>query len=86
MNVETEILTILQEEYAEVIQAVSKIKRFKQENNYSVLKKELCDLQCMMNLVYSFNIVAQTEIEKTQLILEKTKKLKEYSNIFNEKV
>lgn len=86
MNVETEILTILQEECAEVIQAVSKIKRFKQENNYSVLKKELCDLQCMMNLVYSFNIVAQTEIEKTQLILEKTKKLKEYSNIFNEKV
>ena len=52
-----EILTILQEECAEVIQAVSKVKRFGLEGNVEDLKKELCDLQCMINLMSEFDVV-----------------------------
>ena len=57
MNRNEEIMTILQEECAEVIQAVSKVKRFGLEGNVEDLKKELCDLQCMINLMSEFDVV-----------------------------
>ena len=58
MNRSEEILTILQEECAEVIQAVSKIKRFGMFHNMENLHKELADLQCMIDLSYEYILVS----------------------------
>ncbi|CAB5222026.1 hypothetical protein UFOVP242_240 [uncultured Caudovirales phage] len=82
MNREKEIMTILQEECAEVIVEVSKIKRFGIEDNIVKLKKELCDLQCMINLLEEYNIVTYRLGERFDLINEKREKLKKFSKIF----
>ena len=79
-----EIMTILQEECAEVIVEVSKIKRFGLEGNTQKLKKELCDLQCMINLLEEFNVVTYRMGERFDLINEKREKLKKFSHILDE--
>jgi NTP pyrophosphatase (non-canonical NTP hydrolase) len=85
MDTRTEILTILQEEAAEVIQIISKIHRFGFNTDaYSTdgvfttnarrLEQELGDLQCMIDLC----------IDQTMLQIrtkEKREKLKTWSNI-----
>lgn len=77
-----EILTILAEECAEVIQMCSKIKRFGLDvQNKELLTKELADLQCMIDLVYEYKIIDNTRT--VNLIDNKRKKLKLYSSIFN---
>ena len=80
-NSQTEILNILQEECAEVIQAVSKIRRFGEESNRFGFIQELADLQCMINLCFEFDIVGE-EDALDKLIDAKRDKLKVYSNIF----
>ena len=80
-NSQTEILNILQEECAEVIQAVSKIRRFGEESNLVGFIQELADLQCMINLCFEFDIVGE-EDALDKLIYAKRDKLKVYSNIF----
>ena len=82
MNRNEEIMTILQEECAEVIQAVSKVKRFGLEGNVEDLKKELCDLQCMINLMTEFDVVQYGLYQRYQQIHAKREKLKEFSKIF----
>lgn len=82
MNRNEEIMTILQEECAEVIVEVSKVKRFGLEGNIDKLKKELCDLQCMINLLEEFNVVTYRMGERFDLINEKREKLKKFSKIF----
>ena len=82
MNRNEEIMTILQEECAEVIVEASKIKRFGLEGNIEKLKKELCDLQCMINLLEEFNVVTYQMGERFDLINEKREKLKKFSKIF----
>ena len=82
-NSQTEILNILQEECAEVIQAVSKIRRFGEESNLVGFIQELADLQCMINLCFEFDIVGE-EDALDKLIDAKRDKLKVYSNIFEE--
>jgi NTP pyrophosphatase (non-canonical NTP hydrolase) len=82
-NSQTEILNILQEECAEVIQAVSKIRRFGEESNRVGFIQELADLQCMINLCFEFDIVGE-EDALDKLIDAKRDKLKVYSNIFEE--
>jgi len=82
-NSQTEILNILQEECAEVIQAVSKIRRFGEETNRFGFVQELADLQCMINLCYEFGIVGE-EDAMDRLIEAKRDKLKIFSNIFQE--
>ena len=77
-----EILTILQEECAEVIQAVSKVKRFGLEGNVEELKKELCDLQCMINLMEEFGVVKYNMYQRYEQIVEKRQKLTKFSKIF----
>lgn len=77
-----EILTILAEECAEVIQMCSKIRRFGLDApNKELLAKELADLQCMIDLVYEYKIIDNTRT--VNLIDNKRKKLKLYSSIFN---
>ena len=84
MNRNEEIMTILQEECAEVIQAVSKVRRFGLSDNIGELKKELCDLICMIELMREFNVIPMSYEEQLENIFQKREKLKKFSRIFEE--
>ena len=84
-----EVMDILQEECAEVIQAISKISRFgldnlkpgKPKTNREHLEEELGDLYAMIEILQELDVVSWTNIE---LAAEaKREKLKKWSNIFN---
>ena len=79
-----EIMTILQEECAEVIQAVSKVRRFGLSDNVGELKKELCDLICMIELMREFNVIPMSYEEQLENIFQKREKLKKFSRIFED--
>lgn len=87
-----EILLILQEECAEVTQAISKCFRFgpdqikpgKNRTNINMLQEELGDLLAMIDLLVKQDIgVNEKGLEKAKRA--KTEKLKEWSSIFKEK-
>lgn len=83
MNYEQEILTILMEEAAEVIQECSKMIRFDayhNPDNMTRLNKELGDLQCMIDMVHQHDMVSHTEIDKFAEL--KSEKLKKWSSLF----
>ena len=84
MNRNEEIMTILQEECAEVIQAVSKVRRFGLSDNVGELKKELCDLICMIELMKEFEVIPMSYEEQLDNIFQKREKLKKFSRIFEE--
>ena len=83
-----EVMDILQEECAEVIQAVSKVSRFgldnakpgKPKTNRQHLAEELGDLLAMITLCHDFGIVSFEEV----MIAKDAKldKLRQWSNIF----
>ena len=82
-----EILGILQEECAEVIQAISKCVRFGIDNSYKSgatqrenLSMEVGDLVCMIGLMIEAGLVKEEDINRAKD--EKIEKLKVYSNIF----
>ena len=81
-NTEEELLIILMEECAEVIQQASKIIRFgktpptKKEKS---LAKELGDLLCMIILLEEYGTVSKNAV--TENCLAKREKLKEWSNL-----
>jgi len=83
-----EVMSILQEECAEVIQAVSKINRFGIENqkpgeiktNRQHLEEELGDLAAMITLLEMNGVISQFNIEKAKLA--KFEKLKKWSTIY----
>lgn len=90
MNTTTEILTILQEEAAEVIQIASKIHRFGFNtdsctsvdhfvSNSRRLEEELGDLQCMIDLCVEYQLVDELMLQIRKK--EKREKLKKWSNI-----
>ena len=83
-----EILLILQEECAEVTQAVSKCMRFgpdqmkpgKDRTNLNMLEEEIGDLFAMVELLTDLNIGVTTEgLEQAKL--KKFEKLKKWSNL-----
>ena len=84
-----EAMDILQEECAEVIQAVSKISRFgldnlkpgKSKTNREHLEEELGDMMAMVEILQELDIVSFTNIERAAEA--KREKLKKWSNIFN---
>jgi hypothetical protein len=89
MNEDTkEILTILQEECAEVIVEVSKCFRFGpdqimqgiEESNIQRLQKELGDLQAMIELLVDNNVGVTLNGMNTAK-LKKFEKLKQWSNL-----
>ena len=93
MNSQTkEVMDILQEECAEVIQAISKISRFgldnlkpgKPKTNREHLEEELGDLYAMIEILQELDIVSWTNIK--QAAEAKREKLKIWSNIFNENI
>lgn len=83
MNRQEEILTILQEECAEVIQAVSKVRRFGLDGNVTELKKEIADVLCMIDILLASDIVKIEETELEMMKYEKVIKLKKFSSIFS---
>lgn len=87
---ENEILNILQEECAEVIQMVSKCRRFGIDGthlkdggtNRQRLTEEIGDVLCMLKLAQDYGIVDVTEVNDAAF--RKLEKLKIWSTIFNE--
>jgi NTP pyrophosphatase (non-canonical NTP hydrolase) len=85
-----ELLVILQEECAEVIQSASKCRRFGIDNMYTKgsgtqrenLTKEIGDLQCMIDLCIDYGVVEKSAVDLA--ILNKQEKLKEFSNLYRD--
>lgn len=85
-----EVMSILQEECAEVIQAVSKINRFgidnykpgKPKTNREHLEEELGDMMAMIDILKEMGVVSTkaTELAKQA----KIEKLKKWSNIYEQ--
>lgn len=83
---QSEIMDISQEECAEVIQAISKIRRFglltehDGETNKDHLEEEVGDLMCMLNLLDEFGLVDWTIVSLHAQ--NKRKKLQKWTKIF----
>lgn len=88
MTREEEILTVLQEECAEVSQMVCKIRRFGIDethlkeggSNRERLTEEVGDLQAAIDLLKLHNIVSEHGIEQARQA--KFEKLKKWSRIY----
>ena len=81
---QNEILLILQEECAEVIQAISKVKRFGLNNNIDQLNQEIADVLCMINLAFEHKILDDNEQRVKDRITVKQERLKKYSSIYED--
>lgn len=87
---ENEVMDILQEEAAEVIQAVSKIRRFGADNrkhnegptNREHLEEELGDMLAMIDILQELGVVAWGNLEVAKKA--KIEKLKKWSNIYKQ--
>ena len=83
-------MDILQEECAEVIQIVSKIRRFgideihlkRGMSNREMLCEEVGDVLCMVELLRELEIIDDTSIQSA--VQNKRKKLEQWSTIFKE--
>lgn len=75
-----EILTITQEECGELVQVISKVRRFGLDENLDKLTQEAGDVLAMIQLMIDFDIVDREAIEVAKL--NKVEKLKVWSNIF----
>ena len=84
-SVETEIMEIAQEECAEIVQAISKVKRFglmtehNGKTDQAHLEEEVGDLQCMISLMVEKGLidpVAVLDAKERKLL-----KLKQWSNV-----
>ena len=89
MNEQTkEVMDILQEECAEVIQAVSKISRFgidnvkpgKPKTNREHLEEELGDMLAMIDILIDKGIVSSDHLASAKTA--KIEKLKKWSTIY----
>jgi NTP pyrophosphatase (non-canonical NTP hydrolase) len=77
-----EIITIAQEECGELVQVVSKVRRFGLEENRDKLTQEAGDVLAMIQLMIDFDIVNREAIEVAKI--NKVEKLKVWSNIFKD--
>jgi len=81
-----EALAILQEECAEVTQAVSKVFRFgfdtefNGRTNRQRLEEEVGDLLAMVDILVQNGVLSDTELNRAKVA--KTEKLKKWSGIF----
>jgi NTP pyrophosphatase (non-canonical NTP hydrolase) len=87
---EKEVMDILQEECAEVIQAVSKISRFGADNfkpgkpktNREHLEEELGDMLAMIDIMLELRVISLDNLEIAKKA--KVEKLKKWSNIYEQ--
>ena len=85
-----EVMDILQEECAEVIQAVSKVSRFGIDNykpgkpltNREHLEEELGDVLAMIDIMLEQGLVSWSNLEVAKQA--KIEKLKKWSNIYEQ--
>ncbi len=85
-----EVMDILQEECAEVIQAVSKISRFgidnykpgKPKTNRAHLEEELGDVLAMIDILLEKKVISKNNLELAKQA--KIQKLKQWSNIYEQ--
>ena len=82
MNKIDEILTITQEECGELVQVVSKVRRFGMEENRARLTQEAGDVLSMIELMIEHDIISRADVELAKR--NKIEKLKTWSNIFKE--
>jgi NTP pyrophosphatase (non-canonical NTP hydrolase) len=81
-----EILNILQEECAEVIQVISKIRRFGMDDAYSGktnrenLTQEVADVLLLTELLKAHGVYKDEDIQVAKL--SKASKLRKWSNIY----
>lgn len=82
-----EALTILQEECAEVIQNVSKIKRFGMDESYEGLEsnrirlqKEVGDVLALIDILIERNVLDTDSLQQCKI--DKINKLKKFSNLY----
>ena len=83
-----EVMNILGEECAEVIQAISKCNRFglnnikpgKPKTNLQHLEEELGDLLAMIDILHEMDVVSWNKLEAAKAA--KIEKLKKWSNIY----
>ena len=84
-----EVMDILQEECAEVIQAVSKISRFgidnykpgKPKTNREHLEEELGDVLAMIDILIEYGVISEDHLEYAKAA--KIEKLKKWSSIYD---
>ena len=89
MNKINEILDILQEECAEVVQAISKARRFGLDNVYlkgqgtqrDQLVQELGDVSLLIDLLKSHYLFTEAELNSAKL--SKAAKLTKWSTIYD---
>lgn len=74
-----ELMTITMEECGEVIQACSKVMRFPGNQSAEMLKKELGDLYCMIEICIEKQLLTYTELMDGARA--KRTKLKQWSNL-----
>ena len=72
-------MTITMEECGEVIQACSKVMRFPGEQSSEMLKKELGDLYCMIEICIEKKLLTYSELIDGSKV--KREKLKKWSNL-----
>jgi NTP pyrophosphatase (non-canonical NTP hydrolase) len=82
MTKSDEVLNILQEECAEVIQAISKVRRFGKEKNVEDLCKEIGDMLYLVDLA-KIHVAELNKFNYSKHRNEKFFKLKEFSTIFD---
>lgn len=75
-----ELMTILNEECGEVVQASSKLLRFGESKHFQELEKELGDLQCMIDLCVEFGYATRGGVREGSK--SKRRKLNQFSNLF----
>ena len=75
-----EILTITQEECGELVQVISKVRRFGLEENRDKLVQEAGDVLAMIQLMIDCDIIDTHAVEHAKR--NKVDKLRVWSNIF----
>jgi len=75
-----EVLTITQEECGELVQVISKVRRFGMDSNRDHLVKEAGDVLCMIDLLIEQGIISKYELDEA--VKAKREKLCVWSNIF----
>jgi NTP pyrophosphatase (non-canonical NTP hydrolase) len=77
-----EILDLLQEECGEVVQVVSKCRRFGLEEKRENLVQEIADVLLLIELLKANKLFTEKEIHTAQLA--KSVKLKQWSTIYED--
>lgn len=75
-----EILDLLQEECGEVVQMVSKARRFGLDEKREDLVKEIGDVALLIELLHAHGLFTHDELNQAKL--NKSKKLVKWSNVY----